>query len=68
LKGIINPDFKLYYKAIVIETEEYWHKNRQVNQSNQIPDSEINPHTHRHRMFVKEAKTKQWIKASIFRK
>ena len=66
--GIKILGFKLYYRAVIIKTVRYWHKNRHSDQWDRTENPEMDPQTNGQQILDKAGKNIEWNKDSLFSK
>ena len=63
--SITIPDFKLYYKAVIIKKVWYWHRNGHSDQWNRIENPEMDPQMYGQVIFDKAGRNIQWKKKTV---
>ena len=58
------PDFKLYYKGMVITAVWYWHKNKHTDEWSRKEDPKINLCTYDSLIYDRRARN-EWGKESL---
>ena len=66
--GTTIPNIKLYYKATVIKTTWYWHKNGNIDQCNRKDSTKIKPGLYGKLIFYKGVISIKWNTNILFSK